>query len=131
MKIAVPPELPPPAYFPNASLHVPAFPFRPDVGDVLEISYWAPEDSEVVMEIFDLQGRRVRTLTEGEYDGHNDAPDLYKDDFFVEGVRGWDGRDDLRRMVPAGVYLCRLEATARDGRVTAATAPIVVGIKLD
>jgi hypothetical protein len=131
MKIAVPPEPPPPEYFPNASLQVPAFPFRPDVGDVLEIAYLAPEGSEVVVEIFDLQGRRVRTLTEGEYRGYNDVPDLYRDDFFVEGVRGWDGRDDLRRLVPAGVYLCRLEAKARDGRVTATAAPIVVGVKLD
>jgi hypothetical protein len=131
IKVASPPEPPPPAFFPNASLEVPALPFRPDVGDVLEISYSAPEGSEVVMEIYDLQGRRVRTLTQGEYDGYSDVPDLYKDDFFVEGVRGWDGRDDLRRLVPAGTYLCRLEATDRAGRVTATTAPIVVGIKLD
>lgn len=131
MRRAVPPEPPPPEYFPNASLRVPAFPFRPDVGDVLEISYWAPEGSEVVVEIFDLQGRAVRTLTEGTYDGYNDVPDLYKDDFFVEGVRGWDGRDDLRRLVPAGTYICRLEAKDGEGRVTATTAPIVVGIKLD
>jgi hypothetical protein len=131
MKIAVPPEPGPPSYFPNASLVVPARPFRPDVGDVLEISYQAPEGSEVVMEIFDLQGRKVRTLTEGEYDGYSDVPDLYKDDFFVEGVRGWDGRDDLRRLVPAGAYVCRLEATDPEGRVSATTAPVVVGIKLD
>jgi hypothetical protein len=131
MMIAVPPEPPPPEFFPNASLQVPAVPFRPDVGDVLEIAYSAPEGSEVVMEIYDLQGRVVRTLTEGAYDGYNDAPDLYKDDFFLEGVRGWDGRDDLRRLVPAGVYLCRLEAKDRDGRVSSTTAPIVVGIKLD
>jgi len=131
MKIAVPPEPPPPVYWPNASLEVPAFPFRPDVGDVLEIRYAAPEGSEVVMEIFDLQGRVIRTLAEGEYTGRNETPDHYRDDFFVEGIKGWDGRDELRRLVPAGVYVCRLEARDRAGRVTTTTAPVVVGVKLD
>lgn len=131
IKIAVPPVPPPPTYFANASLQIPALPFRPDVGDVLEIAYSAPEGSEVVVEIYDLQGRRIRTLAEGAYRGYNDSPELYKNDFFDEGVQGWDGRDDLRRLVPAGVYLCRLEAKDRDGRVSATTAPIVVGIKLD
>jgi hypothetical protein len=131
IKLAVPPEPGPPAYFPNASLQVPALPFRPEVGEVIEISYSAPEGSEVAMEIYDLQGRKVRTLTRGPYDGQSDIPDLYKDDFFVEGVRGWDGRDDLRRLVPAGIYLCRLEAKDREGKVSATTAPIVVGVKLD
>jgi hypothetical protein len=131
MKTASPPEPEPPTFFSNASLEVPALPFRPDVGDVIEIAYSAPEGSDVVMEIYDLQGRRVRTLVKGAHRGYNEAPDHYKDDFFVEGVRGWDGRDDLRRLVPAGTYLCRLEATDREGRVSATTAPVVVGIKLD
>jgi len=82
------------------------------------------------MEIYDLQGRVVRTLTEGEYTGYSSVPEFYKDDFFVQGLNGWDGRDDLRRLVPAGAYVCRLEVEDRDGRTSASTAPIVVGIEL-
>ena len=53
---------------------------------------------------------------EGAYDGYNDAPDHYKDDFFVEGVRGWDGRDDLGTALASGVYYARFEGSgARQG----------------
>ena len=82
------------------------------------------------MEIYDLQGRVVRTLTESEYTGYSAVPEFYKPDFYVQGTNGWDGRDDLRRLVPAGAYVCRLEVEDRDGQVSVSTAPIVVGIGL-
>jgi hypothetical protein len=130
MKLAVAPPRPDPEYWPNAALRIPSQVFRPDGNEVIPIAYLAPDRGVVTMEIYDLQGRVVRTLTEAEYTGYSSVPEFYKDDFFVQGTNGWDGRDDLRRLVPAGAYVCRLEVEDRDGRVSVSTAPIVVGIGL-
>jgi hypothetical protein len=131
MKIAVPPPPPDPEFWPNSALRVPAQTFRPDGNEVIPIAYLAPDRSEVSMRVYDLQGRVVRTLTDSEYTGYSSIPEFYKDDFFVQGTNGWDGRDDLRRLVPAGSYICRLEVTDRDGTTSVSTAPIVVGIALE
>ncbi|HYW68854.1 MAG TPA: hypothetical protein VE960_04555 [bacterium] len=130
MMLAVPPPPPEPEFWPNAALRVPSHVFRPDVNEVIPIAYLAPDESDVTMKIFDLQGRVVRTLTDTEYTGYSSVPEFYKDDFFVQGTNGWDGRDDLRRLVPAGAYICRLEVEDGDGQVSVSTAPIVVGIEL-
>ncbi|MCD4690729.1 hypothetical protein K8S17_04635, partial [bacterium] len=104
--------------------------FYPDIGEVLPIYYKAPQESATVLTVYDLQGRIVRTLMSDDYDGYSDMPVLYDRLFpYRIGVRGWDGRDDLLRLVPAGTYICRLEAI--DGsEVLVATAPMVVGARL-
>lgn len=130
MMKAIPPPPPEPVYWQNSALRIPSQVFRPDVNEVIPIAYLAPDGSAVRMEIYDLQGRVVRTLTDGEYTGYSAVPEFYKDDFFVQGLNGWDGRDDLRRLVPAGAYVCRLEVEDSDGQVSVSTAPIVVGIEL-
>ena len=132
MKMAiVPPGWPPdPEFWPNAALRIPTQVFRPHGNEVIPIVYLAPDRSAVTMKIYDLQGRVVRTLTEEEYTGYSSIPEFYKEDFFVQGTKGWDGRDDLRRLAPAGAYVCRLEVEDGDGQVTVSTAPIVVGVKL-
>jgi hypothetical protein len=131
LRHATPPDPGQPEYWPNASLRLPAKPFVPELGYVMPIEYSAPEESSVTIEVYDLQGRRVRTLASGEYSGYSDLPGYYKDDFFVTGTQGWDGRDELKRLVPAGTYIVRLEATDRDGDASVATMPVVVGVKLD
>ncbi|MBD3347614.1 MAG: hypothetical protein GF400_00260 [Candidatus Eisenbacteria bacterium] len=131
MQYAEPVEPPEPEYSAEARLSVPARPFRPDIGEVLPIGYSAPERSETTIEVYDLQGRLVRTLTEGDYEGISALPEYYKEGFYGEGVRGWDGRDELRRLVPAGTYICRLEVEDRDGNKSVKIAPAVVGIKLN
>jgi hypothetical protein len=64
------------------------------------------------------------------YDGVSALPEYYRDGFYGEGIRGWDGRDEYRRLVPAGTYICRLEVENEDGDVSVATAPAVVGVRL-
>ncbi len=132
MKMAVVPASwpPEPEFWPNAALRIPTQVFRPHGNEVIPIAYLADDRSEVTMKIYDLQGRVVRTLTEEEYTGYSSLPEFYKEDFFVQGINGWDGRDDLRRLAPAGAYVCRLEVEDRDGLVSVSTAPIVVGVKL-
>jgi hypothetical protein len=105
--------------------------FYPDIGEILPIYYKAPGESRTIMKLYDLQGRLVRTLLDEDYDGYSGLPNHYERLFpYRMGVRGWDGRDDLRRLAPAGTYICRFEATEPDGATAVATAPLVVGARL-
>ncbi len=130
MQYASPPELPDPVYWANATLDIPAATFNPDIGEILPIKYAAPNGSFTRIEIYDLQGRDVRLLTEAVYDGQSTLPEHYKPGYFEQGIQGWDGRDDLRRIVRAGTYICRLEVIDEDGTVSSAVAPAVVGVRL-
>jgi hypothetical protein len=68
-------------------------PFNPST----VITYALPEGGRVVLELFDITGRRIRTLV---------------DDTRVMGRHReeWDGRDDRGRQVASGVYIYRLQA---------------------
>ena len=63
-----------------------------------EIAYDVPLDGgEVRLTVYDVAGRRVRTLADGpQTAGRKSAT--------------WDGRDDRGNIVGSGVYYCRLEA---------------------
>ncbi|MBM3308369.1 MAG: hypothetical protein FJY74_08585 [Candidatus Eisenbacteria bacterium] len=119
------PDTTAPVYAPKAELSVESKPFYPDVGEVFPIGYAAPDRSRTVMTVYDLQGRVVRSLVDCEYNGRSALPQ-----FGRERIRGWDGRDDLRRLVVPGVYIVRFEITEEDGSAGVATAPAVVGAKL-
>lgn len=69
-------------------------PFNP----VTTISYDLQERVPVTLVIYDVTGRRVKTMIEAE------AVDAGRHDLV------WDGRDDSGRVVAAGVYFYRLEA---------------------
>jgi YVTN family beta-propeller protein len=68
-------------------------PFNP----ATTIRFGIPEPAVVTLAVYDLAGRRVRTLVNGWRE-----PDRY------EAV--WDGRDDEGRRVSSGIYFYRLEA---------------------
>jgi len=88
---SVPPQVPPPsllAAWPN--------PFNPRVTVAFHLD--APARGEVAM--YDLAGRRVRTLAGGELPAG-------------ETRLVWDGRDHRGREMPSGTYLCRLRAGGR------------------
>ncbi len=126
-----PPAVPPvPTYWTEALLNIPAAPFRPDLGEIMPITYAAPDRSDTKIEIYDLQGRVVRILTDDVYEGVSTLPEYYRHGFYSEGIRGWDGRDEYRRIVPAGAYICRMEVEDPDGNTSVAIAPAVVGVKL-
>jgi flagellar hook assembly protein FlgD len=63
----------------------------------LEVSYSLPSPSAVRLAVYDLPGRRVATLVDGEREaGDHRAP--------------WAGEAEGRRSAPTGVYWFRLEA---------------------
>jgi hypothetical protein len=65
------------------------------------LSFTLPTQGRVWLEIFDVRGRRVRTLAEGEGLGAG----LH--------ARSWDGRDEEGRALAAGVYFARLRGGGR------------------
>jgi len=85
VQVALPTEYALSQNFPN--------PFNPST----TISIALPNDSPVTLELFDISGRKVRTLVSGNLTaGFHD---------FV-----WDGRSDARQQVSSGVYLYRVTA---------------------
>ncbi len=68
-------------------------PFNPQTA----IAFSLPKSSEVKLEVFDLLGRLVVTLTEGQLPAGTHT-------------LVWDGRDRSGRTVSSGVYLYRLQA---------------------
>jgi hypothetical protein len=68
-------------------------PFNP----VTSVSYGLPSRGHVAIRVYDVQGRLVRTLVDGEQDGG-----------YHTAV--WNGRDDSGADVSSGVYFCRMEA---------------------
>ena len=69
-------------------------PFNPQT----TIGYDLPRETRLTLVIYDLTGRRVRTLLAGAVEpaGRHDVV--------------WNGLDDGGRQVPSGVYCCRIEA---------------------
>ncbi|MCK4385862.1 MAG: T9SS type A sorting domain-containing protein [candidate division Zixibacteria bacterium] len=68
-------------------------PFNPET----KISYYLPEGCEVKLTIYNILGRRVKTLWEG---------------YQTQGMKtsDWDGRDDQRKQLSSGIYFYRLQA---------------------
>jgi flagellar hook assembly protein FlgD len=97
-------------------------PFSPD-GDGLEdyciIRYNLPlMTSTLNIKIYDIKGRLIRLLANGELAG-------------AQGEIVWDGIDDNKQRARIGVYIIFLEATDQSsGKVVTAKAVTVVAAKL-
>jgi len=88
--VAVPEELPSVVLAPTLSAY--PNPFNPQ----LTIAWSAPRTGHLRLEVFDLRGRRVRTLLDGEVSA-------------TAGEIVWNGRDLRGRGVASGAYLLRLQ----------------------
>ncbi len=81
---------------PGPGLNLRAYPnpFNPRT----TLSFEMPESGTVSVALYDLQGRRVRSLLAGLADsGHRTLT--------------WDGTDDRGRALPGGIYLARVETS--------------------
>ncbi|HTO93064.1 MAG TPA: S8 family serine peptidase, partial [Bacteroidota bacterium] len=76
-------------------------PFNPGT----TVGFVVPEQADVTIAIYDLLGRRVRTLLHDTFAATWTAP----------YTKEWDGRDDGGRPVATGVYICRMEARGASG----------------
>lgn len=66
-----------------------------------EVSFALAAKTAVSLAVFDIAGRRVRTLAEGEFDAGSYSAT-------------WDGRDFTGEAVSAGIYFYRLEGQGID-----------------
>ena len=86
----------PPATYRNEFLQNYPNPFNP----VTTIKYSIGSAGLVEIAIFDVEGRRIRTLV-----SEVEAPGAY--------TAVWDGRNDLGQALPNGIYFCRLAGPSR------------------
>jgi hypothetical protein len=96
-------------------------PFTPNgdgLYDEVDISYVLPEATNwAVVEIFDIQGERVRVLQKFRPD------DVTNRTLSLT----WDGRDETGRLVPMGIYVVRVEVENKNEvRVERATRAVAV-----
>jgi hypothetical protein len=64
---------------------------------VCEIPFALPADSRVRIEIFDIEGREISTVVNGDF-----SAGMHK--------AVWNGKDSFGRDVPTGIYLYKMEA---------------------
>jgi len=84
----------------TVTLEVHPNPFNPSA----QISYGIPNSCRVVIQVWDIQGRLVRTIEDTEK-----APGIYSTE--------WNGKNEAGRIVSSGIYFCRLVAGS-DGIIT-------------
>jgi len=90
----------------------------PDLGETIRITATSPYRSQMIVEIYDMLGRKVTTL----YDGVGLGTQTFD----------WNGVNQWGSVVDAGAYLCHVRATSLDGGpVKTASAPIIVGLRLN
>ncbi len=107
---------------PGVTLSVFPNPFSPDndgFEDVTEISYHLPmKIAYVNLQIYDVHGRRIRTLMGASMSGS-------------QGSIFWDGCDDGGRKAYIGIYIVYIEGLdSMAGKVSAAKTTVVLGGKL-
>ena len=89
-------------------------PFAPDRGEAAEITYTLGVEAALVRaRVFDGGGRLVRELEPGRLSG-------------TTATLVWDGRDDARRPLRAGIYVVLVEAVDVAGGTTEAHKAAVV-----
>ncbi len=84
------------------------------------ISYKAPEQSVISLQIHDIQGRRVRSLLDGAISRSDETQ-----------THIWNGKDDDGRMVAVGVYIVSLDLKRLDGSQAKESRTVVVARKLN
>jgi len=82
-------------FVPDEFVLSPAYPnpFNP----ATQIGYGVPVDGQVEIAIYNVVGQKIRTLVDGK---------RHAGRYVVR----WDGRDDSGRVVPGGIYVCKMVA---------------------
>ncbi len=95
----------------------------PTLGEKLDFTYSYPNNSRVIIRLFDLSGRFVTSLVDKYYE---ESKTTFRDD----DQSSWDGRDQLGQIVPPGTYIMHIEAmNPVTGKTHTDAAPVVVGVK--
>jgi len=107
----------------SAQVHPAPFVFLPSLGETLDFNYSFPNNSRVIIRIYDLSGRFITSLADKYY---SHAGTVVR----AEDSSAWDGRDHLGQIVSPGTYIMHLEVfNPETGETQTDAAPIVVGVK--
>jgi hypothetical protein len=100
---------------PRHALYAEPNPFRPEFDGTTFVSFRSSLECPTVrLQVFDSQGRLVRTLLDDRNAGRT-------------GRLGWDGRDEAGGMVPLGIYILYLQAIdVGDGRSEELKSTVVI-----
>jgi len=102
----------------EVSLTVAPYPFVPKLGEVIKYSYEYPDESRVIIRLYDMAGRYITTLTD-EFHG---MAWTYE--------RTWNGRDELGQLLRPGTYIMHMEVIERpSGTVHRKAQPVVIAVK--
>ncbi len=91
-------------------------PFAPDMGEFLEILIESPQDYRLDLELYDLEGRLVKTFVRN-YPG-GDA-EIY-----------WYGDDDNQAKLTIGMYILLIDYRDEDGDIHKKTEVLTIGTPL-
>ena len=106
-----------------ASIDVAPYVLIPSIGERIDYSYSFPNDSRVIVRVFDISGRFVTTLVDRFYDSSGTV-------FMEQDSSDWDGRDHLGQILSPGTYMMHIEAmNFQTGQTSTDMAPIVIGVK--
>ena len=115
------------------SINPAPFVIIPGLNEKLNFTYTFPNNSRVIINIFDLSGRFITSLEDSFFE---DGGTVYRDNILQNelgepiNASAWDGRDQLGQIVSAGTYIMHLEVfNPATGETQKDAAPIVVGVK--
>ena len=95
----------------------------PTLGEKLDFTYSYPNNSRVIIRLFDLSGRFITSLVDEYYE---DSSTVFRD----SDQSSWDGRDHLGQIVSPGTYIIHIEVlNPVTGATSTDAAPVVVGVK--
>jgi len=118
----------------NTAVIQPApFVLLPTMGETLDFSYSFPNNSRVIIRIYDLSGRFITSLEDNYFEK---AGTVFRNNLelneFGDSINSsaWDGRDQLGQIVSPGTYIMHMEVlNPVTGETQTDAAPIVVGVK--
>jgi hypothetical protein len=117
----------------KVSINPVPFVIIPGLNEKLNFTYTFPNNSRVIINIFDLSGRFITSLEDSFFE---DGGTVYRDNIMQNepgepiNASAWDGRDQLGQIVSPGTYIMYLEVfNPATGETWTDAAPIVVGVK--
>ncbi|MDC2984516.1 hypothetical protein OAY83_00415 [Candidatus Marinimicrobia bacterium] len=107
----------------SARIDVAPYVLIPSIGERIDYSYSFPNNSRVIVRVFDISGRFITTLVDNFYDNSGTV-------FMQEDSSDWDGRDHLGQILSPGTYMMHIEAmNFQTGQTSTDIAPVVIGVK--
>ena len=95
----------------------------PTLEEKLDFSYSFPNNSRIIIRIYDISGLFITSLVDKYYSN----PGIV---IREEDSSSWNGRDHLGQIVAPGTYIMHIEAlNPETGETQTDAAPIVVGVK--